>query len=74
MFGKMFQRSLVKGNQAKTFSKMPAMSFRSTAALGKKPNIGEASEVLLHKITGISQVVSIDLHSLITCLISLRTT
>jgi hypothetical protein len=42
---------------------MSAMSFRSTAALGKKPNIGEASEVLLHKITGISQVVSIDLHS-----------
>ena len=58
MLGRVFQKSVRKGKFIKNLNKLAAMNFRATPALGKKLNIGEAFDVLEHKISGISQVVS----------------
>lgn len=58
MFNRILKQSLSKGNKIQTVNKLSAMSFRSTPAMSAKLNIGEAVDVLQHKISGISQVVS----------------
>ena len=58
MFGKIFKQSLIKGQNAKTLSRMAAMNFRSTPAACQKLGIGDAADILEQKISGISQVVS----------------
>lgn len=58
MFGSIFKQALTKSNKAKTISKLSSMGFRATPAMHKKLSIGEAVDVLEHKISGISQVVS----------------
>jgi hypothetical protein len=39
-----------------------ARSFRAAAVANKKPSIGDAVTILQSKVSGISQVVSIDFH------------
>lgn len=58
MFGRIFKHAIKKGDKAKTLSKLSAMNFRATPMMNKKLSIGEAADVLEHKISGISQVVS----------------
>ena len=58
MFGRILKKSLNKGGAMLTLNKMSAMGFRTTPVLSKKLSIGEAADVLEHKISGISQVVS----------------
>ena len=58
MFGRIFRHSLTKGNNMKSLNKVASMNFRASPALNKKLSIGEAADVLEHKISGISQVVS----------------
>jgi len=58
MFGRIFKQALKKGDKMKGLNKLSAMSFRTTPAMNKKLSIGEAADVLEHKISGISQVVS----------------
>lgn len=58
MLGSIFKRSLTKGKNAKTLSKMTNMGFRSTVVMSKKLGIGDAADILEQKISGISQIVS----------------
>ena len=58
MLGRVLKNSLNKGKMFKNINKIAAMNFRSTPALSKKLDIGEAAVVLEQKISGISQVVS----------------
>lgn len=58
MFGRIFNQTLTKSTKAKTLNKLATMGFRATPAMNKKLSIGEAADVLEHKISGISQVVS----------------
>jgi len=58
MFSRIFKHSLSKGSKMRALNKLSAMGFRSTPAMSAKLNIGEAVDVLQHKISGISQVVS----------------
>lgn len=58
MFGRMFKHALKKGDKVKGLNKLSAMGFGATPAMNKKLSIGEAADVLEHKISGISQVVS----------------
>ena len=58
MLGSILQRSLTKGKNVKSISKMTNMGFRSTVAMSKKLGIGDAADILEQKISGISQIVS----------------
>ena len=57
MLGSIFKRSLTKGKNVKTLSKMTNMGFRSTVVMSKKLGIGDAADILEQKISGISQIV-----------------
>lgn len=58
MFSRILKQSFTKGKKLQTLNKLSAMNFRSTPVVSAKLNIGEAVDVLQHKISGISQVVS----------------
>lgn len=58
MFGRILKHSLTKSKKVSSLNRLAAMNFRVTPTMNKKLSIGEAADVLEHKISGISQVVS----------------
>lgn len=58
MFGRIFGHALRRGYKNRSMTKLAMMGFRTTPVLSAKLSIGEAVDVLEHKLSGISQVVS----------------
>ena len=60
MFSKVFSRV----SQYQQLSSLQSRAFRASAiANSKKPSIGDAVTILQSKVSGINQVVSINLYS-----------